>query len=582
MGDAIFTLEQQLPGLSGYLRLDALLNLASELWQRDPPQAVLYSQEAYVLATSLNHASAQAMALLELGRSQFRTGAYQEATLVLERAIASFQIQDDAVALARSWMALGSVRTNLGLRTQALRALFLAQIIFEDAGNTWYLADCLNNIGVLYGKIGDYDASLSYHSRALILAKSVDSHFTKIAATNNIGQQLYSLRRWSEALPIQLEALLFARESGSIYNEIVALINIGCTLSSIGRYDESEEHLQKALRLSRKSDDSENILSALDEFGILSCRRGEYKTAIRYYREALKVAALSGATVLEAELYLNLGEAMKALGQRRAAHTALLRALDSAEQHDLLKLRSRIHLQLSIYYEEDHQTGQASAHREQHLELERASQHAASEQRSAVLLLEQEYEVQASGGLLAETPSDRSGNLDRFQAVKSGINSFRKPRGKVNSAELLDLSGLKQALKQAFQASRDENQPLALALLEIGDVPTADDTAALLKAISLMQRTMPSKAVYSLLKGRVLGVLLPGTSPRRAWTLCEGWRRTVEDGFSEQSGGSTAVHLGLCTQTAWSRAEDMLSCADRLLYQAKCLGPGPTLSDWKP
>ncbi|GGR03063.1 hypothetical protein [Deinococcus ruber] len=240
-----------------------------------------------------------------------------------------------------------------------------------------------------------------------------------------------------------------------------------------------------------------------------------------------------------------------------------------------MKVSSRIHLHLSNYYTEEHEPEKALSHQKHHLELEQASQRTASEQRSAVLLLEQEYEVQAAGGLLAETTPDR------FQTVKRDVGAFRKQRGKAISTDLLDLPGFQNALKQAFQASRDENQPLALALLELGEVPGPDAPASLLKAVTVMQRTMPPRAVFGLLKGHVLAVLLPDTSPRRAWTLCEGWRHALEDRSAGGLGGLQTIHLGLCTQTAWSRAEDMLSCADRLLYQAKCLGPGQLLSDWK-
>lgn len=577
MANDTLALEQQLPVLRGRSRLNALLELASELWQRNPPQAVIYSREAYGLATALNQAPAQAAALLELGRNLFRTGAFQEAVPVLEQAITLFQAQEDTLALARSWMSLGSVRCALGLRPQALRAFFLAQIMFEDAGNTWYLADCLNNIGIVYERLDNYEMALHYHSRALILAKSVDSRYTQASATNNIGQNLYNLKRWDEALMYQLEALALSHASGSVYNEIVALINAGCSLSSLERYAEAEEHLNRALQLSRDCQDRQNTILILDELGLLYRRQGNDKKACTFYRQAIKILSGIGVMYLEAQLHLNLSEALKSLGRRKETHAALLHALQSAEQQNLPKQLSQIHLHLSAFHEKCQQYGAALSHHKQHLVLEQAVQQESFEQRSAVLLLEQEYKEQTTSGF-----------LPRLQAAAPDLRQFLQPAKSLSNSRqegpnLLDLPNFQKALKFAFQTSRDELQPLALVLLELEHTTLSNvskDTDPIPEWLESIKQTLPPTTIFGHLEENVLGVLLPGLSPSQAWELCNGWRQLRLQPQNAPTSPWT-LHLGLCTQTAWSRAEDMLSCAGRLLYQAKCLETGQLLSDWK-
>ncbi|WP_221089955.1 tetratricopeptide repeat protein [Deinococcus aquaedulcis] len=597
MTEPLERLEDQLRRARGRERLRPLLELAAELWDKNPEDAARRAREAAALAQKLGDVAARAQALLELGRSLYRLGQYHQARQTLEDAAALHEAAGDALGLARCWMGLGTVRAALGELPQALEAHFTARTTFEAQGNEWFGSSCLNNIGLVYLRLDDHTAALDYTLRALRLATGVGNVVARMAATNNVGNALMMLGRLDEAHAYQTEALGLARQHGSPYNEIVALTNLGTLHARLSQREAALSALQQAGDLARQSHDPENLFEIYAELGHAHRLFGHPAEALAAYDQALALVGELGDFYLEASVQLSRGETLLGQGDPAAAAAALQRALELGERLGLGAVVSEAHRHLSSVYEARQELALALHHLRQHLQLTVSLAQAAAARQAAVRHLEQETERQRH---LAAAQRELMAQVERASGALRGaqVAGAEVPvaeglgEGRASPAHLDPLTGLlgrrlfEARLAREFDRARDEHLPLAVAILnldEFGRVNHAHAHAAgdrVLRELAGLLRAQLRAADLLARDGAAFVLLLPGTAAPGAQRLCERLRETVAAWRAPDLPGlRVTVSIGLCTDTAWSQADDMLVQAEQLLYASKSAGRNRVTSD---
>jgi tetratricopeptide (TPR) repeat protein len=147
----------------------------------------------------------------------------------------------------------------------------LAQQALADAERLDDLAgiiDALNNLGNLYGGLGDYHKSLDYFQRALDIATA-------------------------RSAPPDMTAL--------------AQFGVGLALHSLGDFDGADRHYQECLALCYLSGDSRRENALLTNIGVLKGQRGDYDGEIECYRRCLEIDRSMGNVRGEALALLNIG-----------------------------------------------------------------------------------------------------------------------------------------------------------------------------------------------------------------------------------------------------------------------------------
>ncbi|GGL06705.1 GGDEF domain-containing protein [Deinococcus radiotolerans] len=589
-------LERHLCGARGQTRLRVLLDLAAELWDKNPADAVRRARDAAALAGRLNDPGALARATLELGRGQSRLGHYDAARATLQRAITLHEAAGDELGLARSWMGLGTVRSNLGELPQALEAHFAAQTLFERRSNDWFLSACLNNLGVVYQRLEDHTAAMNYSLRALRLATGAGNTVVRISATNNVGNVAMDMDRHEEALSYQTEALHLARVHGSPYNEIVALTNLGILHSRLGQFPQAREHLSRAGELAQAASDLDNLVEVHAELGHMHHQSGQWPDALGAYARALELVNRMGDFYLQARLHLRRGETLLRLHDHAQAGDALRRALNLAGRISADRIASEAHQHLSDLHEQTGDLSGALRHLREHLRLTVAISRAAAERRSAVRLIEHETErsrqVAAAQRDLIEQLSLASGTLSGPDTPAWTLDLLRSQQQLAQQANLDPLTGLfnrrflEQRLNGEFECARRQHQPLAVAVLDLGPLrPDATAHAAtddVLREISgHLRRQVRQLDVLARLDDHRLALLLPQTSPDGALLLCSRLRASAGAlRFPHLPHPQVTLSVGLCTDTACAHPDDMLERAQQLLYAARAAGDGQIAADF--
>jgi tetratricopeptide (TPR) repeat protein len=162
-------------------------------------------------------------------------------------------------------------RCQKGSDREAVVACEKALALRPDDVSTW------TNLGVRLGNLGDYEAALAAHNRALRLRPRY-----ALALLNRCADQI-ALGRWIEAVSSCESAL----EGDGRWGELSAAIawyNLGLAQQGLDRYPQSREALMEAIAL-----DPEQA-AAWNRLGYAWERLGDYDEALEAYRRAVELA----------------------------------------------------------------------------------------------------------------------------------------------------------------------------------------------------------------------------------------------------------------------------------------------------
>ena len=156
-------------------------------------------------------------------------------------------------------------------------------------------AAALNNLGLLYRKIGDYAKAEPLLQEALRIRQKVLGPEDPDTATslNNLAVLYYAIHEYAKAEPLFQEALrIYQRILGPEHLETATcLCNLGRLYQAMGEYAKAEPLLQEALRIREKVLGPEHPATAtnLNDLASLYQDMGEYAKAEPLYQEALRI-----------------------------------------------------------------------------------------------------------------------------------------------------------------------------------------------------------------------------------------------------------------------------------------------------
>ena len=192
----------------------------------------------------------------------------------------------------------------------------------------------LNNLGVLFGEIGDYAKAESLIQEALrIRQKILGPHLDTAWSLNVLGNLYERMGEYAKAEPLFQEALRIRRKVlGSQHPDTAQSLNdLGSLYQAMGDYAKAEPLLQEALRIRQKVLGSEHADTAgsLSYLGELYQAIGEYPKAESLLQEALRILqkVLGPEHPDTAVGFENLGSLYQAMGDYAKAEPLLQEAL---------------------------------------------------------------------------------------------------------------------------------------------------------------------------------------------------------------------------------------------------------------
>ena len=198
-----------------------------------------------------------------------------------------------------------------------------------------HTANSYNNIGWVYGCLGDYTKALEYYLKSLKIRRRVlgEEHPDTATNYNNIGWVYENRRDFPKALEYYQESLEIRRrvlgeehpDTADTYN------NIGWVYCLRGDYPKALEYSQKSLEICGRvlGEEHRNTANSYDNIGRIYSGLGDYTKALEYYQESLEIRrrVLGEEHPDTADTYNKIGEVFRRLGDYEHALDYALNAL---------------------------------------------------------------------------------------------------------------------------------------------------------------------------------------------------------------------------------------------------------------
>lgn len=291
---------------------------------------------AWVQALQLYQASHapldEALTMSSLGTVFKRFSDYSAALNCYQQALTIFQDLEEPLGEAQSLNYLGEIYIEQGHYLQAKTHYEAAQAIFEDlavsvvanpppaeAYTLRFQAINLDNLGILYGELGQYTRALDFHQQALAIRQTLaEPQFEKITLLN-IGLIYKRLENYSTALTYYEQALAISRDRNDRRGEAIALNNLALVYDELGEPTRGLEYLQTALAIYQEMGDRMGEGNTLDSLGTLYLSLGQYDQAQQSYEQALTILRAVGQRALEKAVLGHIGDLYVAQDQPELA-----------------------------------------------------------------------------------------------------------------------------------------------------------------------------------------------------------------------------------------------------------------------
>jgi CHAT domain-containing protein len=237
----------------------------------------------------------------------------------------SRRARDDA-ARARALRVVGNACERAGDRPAALRAYEDSAALSHAIGDSRSEGYSVNNEAIIYGKSGDPERAVATIERALLLLRPLHDDFAG-AMLNNLGIAYKDLGQFDKSLHAYEVSLALARARHDRNIEVTLLNNMGSVQRLMGNHDKALELHTTALAVSRQIGGGEHEARALNNIGLTYYMLGDYAKALEYHRDALTMRREMLDVSGEAASLDGAGRALHRLGESDKALDALQEAL---------------------------------------------------------------------------------------------------------------------------------------------------------------------------------------------------------------------------------------------------------------
>ena len=157
------------------------------------------------------------------------------------------------------------------------------------------VANCYNEIGLIYYYQGKYAEALENHDRAMEIYKKVSGvdHPQVATSYSNMGLVYYELGEYDKSMECYDKALIIRKKVFGEEHPDVATVynNMGNTYLDIGDFENALKCHNRALEISKKvlGENHPNVALSYTNLGMTYHFQGDFSKAMEYYNRALEI-----------------------------------------------------------------------------------------------------------------------------------------------------------------------------------------------------------------------------------------------------------------------------------------------------
>lgn len=232
--------------------------------------------------------------------------------------------------LAKSYLASGSAYYLLSQFQIALLDLQKAHSIFEYLKDMSGLSACIRSIGNIHLALFQYEKSLEVYFEALKFSKDANDNLGIAYIYRNISTVYHFQENYEISLEYASKSMELFIEEQEELGLTDAMISVGNTYLKTDQLKKAFDVLSRALKISNFHNHLKGMALSYTSLGKFYCQSRDYYKAIRHHQLAMSAAKEMGEKMLISEVYKNLAESYKQIGDFE-------QALECFEFHDKVK-----------------------------------------------------------------------------------------------------------------------------------------------------------------------------------------------------------------------------------------------------
>jgi len=251
------------------LLLIAQATIAQEMG--DPDRAYVLLEKGRVHCARQSDAQGEALALIQMARTDLLKGRYTEAIEKCQDALHRLEGGEESEkVVVRAFRTLGVCYRRVGDLAAALNHLERALRMYERLGFPGQVSVLHQDLGAAYAEYGDLHQAVFHQRQALRYWRDVGNPIHLARVTNDLGFIHYLNGEFDEAEEALEEALLRAREAESPQAEAYVLASLGDLYLDMGRDQEALRNFREGYQVAER---------AQEGFLMVYCLNGQAETA---------------------------------------------------------------------------------------------------------------------------------------------------------------------------------------------------------------------------------------------------------------------------------------------------------------
>ncbi|MDQ3068195.1 MAG: diguanylate cyclase [Acidobacteriota bacterium] len=341
-------LQARAAALEGLDRARALADLVDRLRTENPQQAIAYAHDALALFARHPDPDAHVRTLNEMAWAHMQMGAFGEAR---DRAGEAHTLADqngDARGRGRALNNLGVIAQRSGNASVAVGFFEQSLDIYRGLRSQTDISNALNNLGFVYGTdLADYEKSLEYHVEALRVREALQDNGAIALSLNNIGIVYARLGERERALQYFERSLELRRRVGAVNRTGGTLSNMGDVYLEMGDLEKAFQYHRESLEIRRSIGERPGVANSLKNLGSIYAAMRKPVEARQFLSEALATSRELGDRTTETQSLIGLASLEHRLGRGREAAALAASALSIAEATKSRELQRRALEQLA-------------------------------------------------------------------------------------------------------------------------------------------------------------------------------------------------------------------------------------------
>lgn len=189
----------------------------------------------------------------------------------------------------------------------------------------------LNNVGLNYYYLGEWQKALEYFTKALPLSKNAQDKRQEANTLGNIGNAYLDLGDTQQAIDYFNQSIKLHKALGNKVSEADILGYFAYIYADKGEIQKALNNYNEALRIYKEVGDKNREIETLVNIGAIYAESSEFQKAIEYSEQTLSHFVAIGNKRAEAKTLGNIGDAYNSLGQWQKALESFTKALSLQE-----------------------------------------------------------------------------------------------------------------------------------------------------------------------------------------------------------------------------------------------------------